>query len=171
VTTESSTAKTLTRATAAMTPAEAEQSLPALVSDVRVLLYRWFDGQVASLGLNISAWQVLGQLYRGEGLTQTELADAVGMAKSPLGKLLDRLEAAGWIRREADPEDRRANRVFLTDRLQPLLAPLTAVSDELTERALDGFTPAERAALTGLLDRVRANMIRANEDPPPPIDL
>ncbi|MEE4384504.1 MAG: MarR family winged helix-turn-helix transcriptional regulator [Pseudomonadales bacterium] len=153
-----------------MTPAEAARSLPALVSDVRLLLFRWFDTQVAHLGLTISAWQVLGELYRSEALTQTELAHAVGMAKSPLGKLLDRLEAGGWIRREADPADRRVNRVVLTDRIEPLLAPLTAVSDELTERALEGLTGSERRTLTELLEHVRQNMRRANEAPPVPVE-
>ena len=38
------------------------------------------------------------------------------MEKAPLGLALARLERAGWIKREPDPSDRRARRVYLLEK-------------------------------------------------------
>lgn len=49
------------------------------------------------------------------GLSQAELVASMGLSKQAVQQLLDQLEAAGVIRREVDPADRRARRVVLTE--------------------------------------------------------
>ena len=83
-----------------------------LLNDVARLMRTTYDRRVKSLGLTRSQWWVLNHLFRGDGVTQTELADTLEIEKPTLGRLLDRLEAKGWVRREADARDRRAWRVY-----------------------------------------------------------
>ena len=92
-----------------------------ILNDVARLLRTTFDRRVKSLGLTRSQWWVLNHLFRNDGVTQSELADMLEIEKATLGRLLDRLEAKGWVRREADAADRRARRVFLTDEVEPAL--------------------------------------------------
>lgn len=48
--------------------------------------------------------------------TQGELAGHLGVSKQAVGKVLDEMEARGFVARQADPQDRRARRVMLTER-------------------------------------------------------
>ena len=51
----------------------------------------------------------------GAGLSQTALTARMGLSKQAVQQLLDQLEADGLVKREADPADRRAKRVQLTE--------------------------------------------------------
>ena len=58
-----------------------------------------YDRRSRALGLTRSQWWVLNNLYFKQGITQSELADLLDVEKPTLGRLLDRLEAKGWIAR------------------------------------------------------------------------
>ena len=66
-------------------------------------------------GLTLSQFDVLATLLHGEGITQQELAERLLVTKGNVCGLIDRVGAAGWVERRPDPEDRRANRLYLTD--------------------------------------------------------
>jgi DNA-binding MarR family transcriptional regulator len=72
--------------------------------------------------------------------------------------MVDRLADAGLVERHADPTDRRAWRLHLTDRAHPILEELRAVGEIVMDEALAGFTPAEIEAMGALLMRLRANL-------------
>ena len=92
-----------------------ERNFGFILNDVARLLRTTFDRRAKSIGLTRSQWWVLPQLYRRDGLNQSELADILEIEKPTLGRLIDRLEDKGWLRREADPADRRSKRVYLTE--------------------------------------------------------
>jgi DNA-binding MarR family transcriptional regulator len=78
-----------------------------LLNDVARLMRTAYDRRIRKLGLTRAQWWVLTHLYRSNGVTQTELAETLEIEKPTLGRLLDRLEAKGWVRREHDASDRR----------------------------------------------------------------
>ena len=92
-----------------------------LVNDVARLLRIVYDRRVQSLGLTRSQWWVLNHIFRHPGVTQSELAAILEVRRPTLGRLLDRLQAKGWVRREDDARDRRAWRVHLTAAAEPVL--------------------------------------------------
>jgi MarR family transcriptional regulator for hemolysin len=65
------------------------------------------------------------------------------------------------IERRADPDDRRAKRLFLTPAARPLLARLTELGEDLMETALAGLGPAEVAALRASLSIIKENLRQA----------
>jgi DNA-binding MarR family transcriptional regulator len=69
------------------------------------------------------------------------------------------MEAAGLLRREPHPGDRRLVRLLLTERGRSLEGVIAAETDKLTERALATFGPAEREALIRALAAIRRNLI------------
>jgi DNA-binding MarR family transcriptional regulator len=154
-----------------MTPQEAERNLAVLVADVRLLFTRYFNRRASRLGLTTPQWLVLSALYRRDGLTQTELAETLDMGKSPLGKLVDKLEEGDWVRRVADPQDRRVNRVELTNRLTPLMSPLAAVSEEMKELATAGLDEAEVEALLDALTAMKRNLGSAVAETLEPVEF
>jgi DNA-binding MarR family transcriptional regulator len=131
-----------------------------LLNDVARMLRHAYDRRVRSLGLTRSQWWVLNQLYRNPGINQSELADILEIRKPTLGRLLDRMEAKGWVRREHDAADRRAWRVHLTDAVQPAMRELRAAAAQLRRDALAGLSAAERERFIDTLLAVKANLAR-----------
>jgi MarR family transcriptional regulator for hemolysin len=106
-------------------------------------------------------WAVLARLDRFEGLKQSELAEMLDLQPITLTRLLDGLSDNGLIERRADPDDRRAKRLFLTPAARPLLARLTELGEGLMETALAGLGPAEVAALRASLLIIKENLRQA----------
>jgi DNA-binding MarR family transcriptional regulator len=131
-----------------------------LLNDVARLMRTVYDRRVKSLGLTRSQWWVLNHLYRNDGVTQTELADLLEIEKPTLGRLLDRLEAKGWVRRTDDASDRRAWRVYLTDEVEPAMRELRAVAAELRRDALAGLSASERERFVDTLLAIKSNLAR-----------
>ncbi len=129
-----------------------------ILNDVARLMRTTFDRRVKSLGLTRSQWWVLNHLFRNDGITQSELAELLEVEKATLGRLLDRLEAKGWVRREAHANDRRAKRVFLTDEVEPALKAMRAAAAELRRDAMAGLSVSEKEQFVDTLLRVKANL-------------
>jgi len=131
-----------------------------VLNDVARSLRTAYDRRVRDLGLTRSQWWVLNHLYRNPGLTQSDLAELLEVEKPTLGRLLDRLEAKGWVRREHDARDRRAWRVYLTEAAEPQMRALRKRAGELMRDALSGLSAAERERLIDTLLAVKANLQR-----------
>lgn len=131
-----------------------------ILNDVARLLRTAFDRRVRSLGFTRSQWWVLNHLYRNDGLNQSELAELLEVEKATLGRLLDRMEQKGWIRREADANDRRVRRVFLTDEVGPTMKAMRAAAADLRREALAGLTPEAQDHFVDTLIAVKTNLTR-----------
>ena len=66
--------------------------------------------------LRPSHGNVMEQLELEDGLRLTDLASRAGITAQSMGELVDDLEVKGYVERRADPGDRRAKRIHLTDR-------------------------------------------------------
>jgi DNA-binding MarR family transcriptional regulator len=129
-----------------------------ILHDVARLLRTTFDRRVRALGFTRSQWWVLTHLFRNDGITQSELADILEVERPTLGRLLDRLEAKGWVRREADAVDRRVKRVFLTEEIEPALRAMRAAAAEMRRDALAGLSAEEQQRFVDTLLAVKANL-------------
>jgi len=138
-------------------------TIGVLVSDAARLLRRRFDARARTIGVSRAQWQVLIALARREGINQAALADRLEVETITVARMVDRLQEAGLVERRADPADRRAWRLFLTDRAHPILAELQAVAAEVRAEMLAGLDTAEQALLQALLLRVRANLSAREE--------
>jgi MarR family transcriptional regulator for hemolysin len=136
------------------------QNVGALLVDVARLLRRNFNRRAQDLGLTQTQWQALARLSHNEGMNQACLADLLEVQPITLARLVDRLEAAGWVERRADPEDRRAQRLYLTAKAAPLLDHMRALAAETREEAMRGLSDAERARLLRALQTIKGNLVR-----------
>lgn len=74
-----------------------------------------YSQAIQPLGLTVIEWYILRALYLEDGQHASELARAVGRAATSFTPILDKLQRKNMIERQADPTDRRAVRIFLTD--------------------------------------------------------
>ena len=133
-------------------------SLGFVIHDVARLM-RWnFDRKSQDLGLTRSQWSVLASLKRCDGAQQKTLASLLDIAPISLARHIDRLQLDGWVTRHDDPDDRRAKRVFLTDKAHAILTELQLLGQQVRAEALAGITPAEEQQLLQLLLRMRGNL-------------
>lgn len=133
-------------------------SIGFMLGDASRLLRRRFDQHARVLGVTRPQWQVLFALSRLEGTNQGALADHLEVEAITLGRMVDRLQDAGLVERRADPTDRRAWRLYLTDKARPLLESMREVGNRVLEEALAGIDEGERAMLADLLTRIRGNL-------------
>ena len=131
-----------------------------ILNDVARLMRITFDRRVKALGLTRSQWWVLNHLFRNDGATQSELADILEIEKATLGRLLDRMQAKGWIRREEHATDRRAKCVFLTDEVEPAVKAMRAAAADLRRDALANFDGADRERFVDMLLSIKMNLTR-----------
>lgn len=136
-----------------------ERNFGFILNDVARLLRKVYDRRVRSLGLTRSQWWVVTHLYRSEGVTQSELADILELERASLGRLLDRLEAKGWVRREADAKDRRAKRVYLTAQVEEPMRTMRSIAAGVRGDALSGLSPAQQERFVDTLLRIKGNLM------------
>jgi MarR family transcriptional regulator for hemolysin len=127
-------------------------------TDVARMLRTVFERRVRAYDLTRSQWVVIARLKNRPGLSQSEVADILEIEKAPAGRLIDRMEAKGWIERRADPNDRRINRLHLTpqaERLHELIWPL---AEATVEDALVDLDPKARKLLEASIRSVKTKL-------------
>ncbi|MFZ0846482.1 MAG: MarR family transcriptional regulator [Pseudolabrys sp.] len=136
--------------------------------DVARLLKTHVDQRARQYGMTRAQWAVLFRLDRSEGLKQSELAELLDLQPISLTRLLDRLAENGLIERRPDPNDRRANRLFLTPAARPLLERLTKLGEGMMETVLEGLDGNAVERLLSDLQTMRENLRGAiNRNPSP----
>jgi len=93
-----------------------------------------FGQVVQPLGLTVIEWYILRALYDHDGQHASELARAVGRAATSFTPNLDKLQTKGLVERKADPADRRAVRIYLTDEARKSKKAVADSVKELDER-------------------------------------
>jgi len=103
------------------------------------MLKTYADQRARQFGISRAQWAVLVRIDRSEGLKQSELAEILDLQPISLTRLLDRLAENKLIERRADPNDRRANRLFLTPAARPLLEQLADLGQDMMATVLKGL--------------------------------
>lgn len=148
-----------------MSPDE-EHYIGYTMTDVARLLRTVFERRVRSLGLTRAQWVVIARIHRHPGLSQTEIADLLEIEKATAGRLIDRMEAKGWLERRADPNDRRINRLHLTDESRRMHALIWPVAESTVGDALADLNTNEQRTLAKLMRRVKQQLLELVENDP-----
>ena len=136
-----------------------ELRLGYLIHDVSRLRRSAFDRCMKPLNVTRSQWWVLAYLSREDGMTQSQLAEQLDLGKVAIGGLIDRLEKSGLVRREADPTDRRVNRVFLEPESKQLIVRMRKLNHRLNEQILSGLTDSKLDNAASALDTMKRNLM------------
>lgn len=126
-------------------------------------LRRLFDERVRGLGLTGPQARLLLSLERNPNENQAFYAERLEIEPITLTRIVDRLEDAGWIERQSDPNDRRARILHLTDKSRGTVTRLRASVETLFEDMLAGFNGEERAVFASLLERINTNLLAARQ--------
>ena len=146
---------------------EEDKGVGFLLTDTARLLRRLIDRRLQPFRLTRAQWAILAMLDSRDGLSQSELADELEIERSTVGRLIDHVEANGWIERRPIPSDRRLWLVHLTDRAKPMIGQIMKVVLETRAEMLRGLTVEQQRELGDSLGFVKANLAAALEVPLP----
>lgn len=136
-------------------PAHDAGPLVALIHEVARLTSVQVDAALRHHNLTRAQFLALMTLSRQNGMHQSQIAQSLRMGRSAVGKLLDRLEASGYIRREHDPFDARAVKVFVTGATLSRLEDINHAANARCDEILAPLSAAERENFTMMLTRLR----------------
>ena len=140
-------------------PHSFDDDLLVLVYDLARLMRVRADQRARQRGMTRAQWVILSWLERRPGLSQTELAGLVEVEPITVARLIDRLDARGFVERRADPKDRRINRLHLSEAAVPLLDEIHAHRRALTDELTAGIDPAAIDLTRATVKRMKANLL------------
>lgn len=114
-------------------------------------------------GVSESEWSILSALHmnggaENRGLKQVELAEILQIQPITLTRMLKQLEKNGMVERRRDPEDRRAWRIHLTPKSEPVLVRLRDIRRKIRSAMLEGLNEADVDQLVRLIPRLKGNL-------------
>lgn len=134
-------------------------SLGLLFRQLRDAMWAQMERELVRSGhaLTFSQFVTIKTLARGIA-SVTDLARAAELNPGAMTRLLDRLAAKGLVERVADPGDRRALHIHLTDAGMSIWREIDQCGQRVHDRAFGDMPQADRDRLLRLLERVRDNL-------------
>jgi len=112
----------------------------------------------AGINLTIEQWSVLYHLWKEDGKSQQELCNATFRDKPSITRLVDNLEKLNLVKRVADDNDRRINKIFLTKQAQKLQEETMQLAEETLNEALESVPADQIEMCKEVLQKVYDNL-------------
>lgn len=143
-----------------MQPHRETVPLGALVSVIHRTHHIFIDEQMKRFGLSSGQLFTLIHLAHEQGITQDTLVRRFRVDKGTVARAVRRLEDAGYISRTVDHENRRAVRIFLTERGEDIVPEIIRIDREWEEAVFAGLADEERRQAEAILRTIAHNSLR-----------
>ncbi len=147
------------KSTASICPPSSGSSLGLLIRQVRDAIWEAMEKELVVTGHDLTFTQFVTIKKLADGIASvTDLARAAEVHPGAMTRLLDRLETRGLVVRQADPGDRRALHIHLTEAGTAIWKDINLCGQRILQRATTGMTEAEASELMRLLELARHNL-------------
>ncbi len=133
-----------------------------LIAKIHQITNRTFTQMLKDYGieeLNPGQGRILFALWQEDGIPIRELAIKTQLTKSTLTTMLERLETAGFLKRDSDDDDKRTKKVKLSEKSKKLQEKFVEVSKKMTEVFYGTLTNEEIDDFEGYLRHILKNLI------------
>ena len=131
-----------------------EDSLGYQVNRLARSMAQQLADEIRPAGVGIGQWAVLMFLWARDAMSQAELSRVVAIEPPTMVRTIDRMVRDGLVRREADPDDGRISRIFLTDRGRSLRDQLVPRAAAVNAANAQKLTPSEGRTLKRLIGKL-----------------
>jgi len=107
-------------------------------------------------GVRLAEWRVIDAVHAGRGITANQISQWLLTDKAWVGRSVDRLIAAGYVRRRPDPQHGRRLLLSLTPKGERVYAAIAAAARRRHDKLLAVLTAAERKVLEAALGKLQA---------------
>ena len=115
------------------------------------------DSHFAALEVTRVQWMALYYMNRNPEQKQTELAERLNCKSAALARLLDRMEKDGMLTRSVNAENRRSNRIELTEKGRHLCAEGTAIAERFMDDVIFGISEQRLELFKAVLRQMVGN--------------
>jgi DNA-binding MarR family transcriptional regulator len=119
----------------------------------------FFNREVSPLNITAAQIPYLMVLSLRQGITQDELSGKLFIDKGTVARSMKKLEDNGFIYRVPDPDNRRKNHVFLTEKGERILPRIRSIDRKWEEALCEGLIKAERSQLFDSIGKLAKNSI------------
>jgi DNA-binding MarR family transcriptional regulator len=134
-------------------PLPLDAQLCFLLYTTTIAINRLYKPMLDSLGVTYPQYLVMSTLWKQDGQMISVIADRLTLEPSTITPLMKRLEAAGFVSRQRNPQDERQVQVFLTAKGKDLRSKVSCLTDALLEKS--GMTVEEMIAMNAQVRRLR----------------
>jgi len=118
----------------------------------------FLNDRLRPLGLSAGQFPVLMLLSKEQNITQETLVRHYHLDKGTIARAVKKLEGAGFIRRITDPSNRRAVRLFLTEKGERALPALQEINHAWEALAFEGLAAQDKKTCRTLMQTVAMNL-------------
>lgn len=118
----------------------------------------YISKELNDLGIGSGQVMFLLELYRGDGKSQEDLAEALHIDKGTTARAIKKLEEAGFVSRVKDEIDKRANKVYLTNKGKEVQENVFSIMMKWENKIAINLSKEESKHLLNLLNKVCINM-------------
>lgn len=140
------------------------QTMESLLMATSRAMRRAYDNHLAGVGLKLSEAYLLSHVHTHGPMTQTQLAEWLGIGRAATGAIIDALESKGLVERTASAADRRVWLVASTAQAVALVEEIIAVDTAVRQQMWTGVSQAERRQLSETLRRLQGNLAALLDD-------
>jgi len=116
---------------------------------------------VRELGITPQIWRILALLQEHDGVSIGELAEASLIDRTLLSRILNDLEERGFVRKKANPEDKRSTGIYLAPAGAKMFVTVLPSAQRQIERAISGLSANDLAELKRMLQTIMRNLSRS----------
>ena len=109
------------------------------------------QNRLTPYGLTNIQYLVLEVLWNNEGIIASDIGKRLNIDKATLSGILDRMNEAGWLKKEQDSQDMRVFQIFPSKKANDLEEKLRQEREAANEELLTGFIMEEKVLLRRLL--------------------
>lgn len=135
-------------------PSELDTHLGYWLRTVSNAVSQAFARKVEAEGVTVAEWVFLRALFDQDGVSPSQLAERMGMTKSAISKLADRLIEKELVKKGASTVDRRGQTLALQASAKKLVPRLANLADENDEEFFGGLSRSERSQLMKMLRKI-----------------
>ena len=135
-----------------------DESVPYLMIRVGGMMSRQLELDLRPLKVSFQHWRVLAVLAQKNGSSITDLSEYAVVPHSSLSRLLSRMEADGYVRRQTDDQDARSVRVYTTAVGEVMYRRILPMAVAVRERAMAGLSAAQKTSLLAALNHMLGSM-------------
>lgn len=130
------------------------------------VLYRQFqvyiNKELKDSELNSAQFIFLINLYRQDGVNQEELATKLFIDKGAAARAIKQLESNGYIERQVNPEDKRAYKIYITEKAKQIKPRIQEILNEWNETLIGNLSQEEEEVLLKALKQMSARALQKN---------
>lgn len=132
------------------------KNFPLLLHETATAWRNLLDKRLKPLGLSQAKWRTLFYLsITEEPLTQTQLAQLMGIEGATIVGLIDRLANEGWVIRQWDENDRRIRIIHLTEKAKSTLNHIQNTSNQLCNELLSPLSDVALETCMQTLQKIK----------------